>query len=265
MADLQFSLWPGGKSKCLTLSYDDGRVEDRRLVEIINQNGVRATFHLNTAFECREEYLPVSEFSDLYRGHEISVHTHSHPSLTQLPPSLVLTEVMENRRILENASGEIIRGMSYPFGDYNDEVISLLKGCGMEYARTVEETGQFRVPGDFMRWSPTCHHNRLGNLWESFIGRSLDSRLLLFYLWGHSYEFSRDNNWYIMEEFCRKAGNQPEVWYATNIEIKEYVTAIKALRLNAAQTKVYNPSAVAVWFLAEGNPVCIKPGELKAF
>lgn len=262
--DLKFSLWPGGKSKCLTLSYDDGRVEDLRLVEILNQNGIRATFHLNTAFESKAEYLPVSEFFNLYRGHEISVHTHSHPSLTQVPPSLVLTEVMENRRILERASGEIIRGMSYPFGDYNDEVISLLKGCGMEYSRTVEETGQFRVPGDFMRWNPTCHHNRLGGLWENFIGRPLDSRLLLFYLWGHSYEFTRDNNWYVMEEFCRKAGNHPEVWYATNIEIKEYVTAIKGIRLNAEQTKLFNPSAVTVWFLAEGRPVCIEPGELKA-
>ena len=67
-----------------------------------------------------------------------------------------------------------------------------------------------------------------------------------------------------MEEFCRKAGNHPEVWYATNIEIKEYVTAIKGIRLNAEQTKLFNPSAVTVWFLAEGRPVCIEPGELKA-
>lgn len=263
--NFQFSLWPGGKSKCLTLSYDDGREEDRRLVEILNKHGVRGTFHLNTAFERKEEYISVREFPDLYHGHEISVHTHSHPSLTQLPPSMILAEVMENRRILEAISCEIIRGMSYPFGDYNGKVIALLKGCGMEYSRTVDETGQFRVPGDFMRWNPTCHHNRIGGLWENFINRPMDTRLLLFYLWGHSYEFTRDNNWSVMEEFCRKAGGQPEVWYATNIEIKEYVSAIKELRLSADQTKLYNPSAIAVWLLADGSPICINAGEIKVF
>lgn len=259
--NLQFSLWPGGKNKCLTLSYDDGRTEDRRLVETLNRYGVRGTFHLNTAFEGRTEYLPVKEYTELYRGHEISVHTHSHPSLTQIPPALVLSEIMENRRILEPAAGGIIRGMSYPYGDYNDEIIIALKSCGMEYSRTVEETGMFSVPRDFMRWNPTCHHNRLGDLWQRFINRPLDSRLLLFALWGHSYEFTRDNNWPVIENFCREAGGIPDVWYATNIEVKDYVTAVKGLKLSADFKRIYNPSAVSVWLLAQGDPVCVEPGQ----
>ncbi|WP_283610670.1 polysaccharide deacetylase family protein [Faecalispora anaeroviscerum] len=258
---LQFSLWPGGKNKCLTLSYDDGRIQDRRLVEIMNRYGVKGTFHLNTAFEGRPEYLPTVEYRELYRGHEISVHTHSHPSLIQIPPALLLSEIMENRRILERAADGIIRGMSYPYGEYSDEIIPVLRSCGMEYSRTVEETGMFGVPSDFMRWNPTCHHNRLGHLWQRFVDHPVDFRLQLFYLWGHSYEFTRDDNWQVIEEFCRDAGGRPDIWYTTNIKIKDYVTAVKNLKISADMTRVSNSSGITVWFLAENDPVCIGPGE----
>ena len=47
-SSLLFDAFPGGKRKALVLSYDDGRVEDRRLVEIFNRHGLRGTFHLNS-------------------------------------------------------------------------------------------------------------------------------------------------------------------------------------------------------------------------
>ena len=43
-----YKAFPGGKHKVLTFSYDDGKLEDRRLVEIFNKNGLRGTFNLNT-------------------------------------------------------------------------------------------------------------------------------------------------------------------------------------------------------------------------
>ena len=43
-----YCCFPGGKHKALTMSYDDGRLEDRRLIEIFNRNGIRGTFHLNS-------------------------------------------------------------------------------------------------------------------------------------------------------------------------------------------------------------------------
>lgn len=42
-------VYPQGKAKALTLSYDDGQIYDRRLVEIMNKNGLKGTFHLNSA------------------------------------------------------------------------------------------------------------------------------------------------------------------------------------------------------------------------
>lgn len=41
-------LWPGGKRKALTLSYDDGISQDRRLLKLLNEQGVKCTFNLNS-------------------------------------------------------------------------------------------------------------------------------------------------------------------------------------------------------------------------
>ena len=47
----------------------------------------------------------------------------------------------------------------------------------------------------------------------------------LFYVWGHSYEFDKDNNWEIIENFAEYVGKREDVWYVTNIEIYDYVNS----------------------------------------
>lgn len=45
--DESIYLFPGGKAKALTMSYDDGKVQDRRLIDIFNKYGIKGTFNLN--------------------------------------------------------------------------------------------------------------------------------------------------------------------------------------------------------------------------
>ena len=42
-----YTCFPGGKAKALTMSYDDGKVQDRRLIDIFNKYGIKGTFNLN--------------------------------------------------------------------------------------------------------------------------------------------------------------------------------------------------------------------------
>ena len=56
-----YTCFPGGKHKVLTMSYDDGRLEDRRLVELFNRYGIRGTFNLNGGLP-RPERIPESEW-----------------------------------------------------------------------------------------------------------------------------------------------------------------------------------------------------------
>ena len=87
----------------------------------------------------------------------------------------------------------------------------------------------------------------------------------LFYVWGHSFEFPRDNNWERFEDFCKAASGDPDVWYATNIEIYDYVMALRALRFSADRTMVYNPTATDVWIDVEKQTVHCPAGKITKF
>ena len=41
-------LWPGGKRKAFTISYDDGVTQDIRLIELLNKYQIKGTFNLNS-------------------------------------------------------------------------------------------------------------------------------------------------------------------------------------------------------------------------
>lgn len=255
-----YTCFPGGKHKVLTMSYDDGRTEDRRLVEIFNRFGIRGTFHLNSGL-LREDRISPQEWASLYRGHEISCHTVLHPTIERCPIEQVALQVLEDRRSLERAAGYPVRGMSYPNGSLSDEIVTLLPGLGIEYSRVVGDTHQFAMPENFLTWKATCHHNH--NLLEdakAFIALNKTQYLYLMYVWGHSFEFSRDGNWELMEEFCRLAGGRDDIWYATNIEIVDYMKAAKNLKFTIDGDLVYNPSAQSVWIAVDGQTAEVAGG-----
>ena len=86
----------------------------------------------------------------------------------------------------------------------------------------------------------------------------------LFYVWGHSFEFVRNDNWEIIENFADKVSGKDDVWYATNIEIYDYIDAYNRLLFNIDTTLVTNPSALDIWFEKGGELICVKSGETKS-
>ena len=62
-------LFPGGKTKALILSFDDGMVADRRLVRLMNEYGLIGTFHLNSNKLGTKDYLTKEEIKVVYKGH----------------------------------------------------------------------------------------------------------------------------------------------------------------------------------------------------
>ena len=152
---IRYDYWPGGKKRALTMSYDDGVPEDARLLDIFNKNGIKGSFHLNSG-NIFSRY-PEETLAKVYAGHEISCHMVSHPFPADQPDMAVLAEIQEDRRALEAAAGYVVRGMSYPFGNYNHRVIDLLRTAGIEYSRTTRATNGYTLPEDFLEWHPTCH------------------------------------------------------------------------------------------------------------
>lgn len=255
-------LYPGWKKKALTFSYDDGQIYDRRLVEIFNRYGLKGTFHLNSGTVGKPGFVESRELKKLYEGHEIACHGVEHRHVLQLTTSQQLAEVWEDRKALEQITGHIIRGMSYAFGEYTEEFIRTACSAGIRYSRTVCSTLSFALSEDFMKWDPTMHHNEgiLEKL-EKFRNVPGYEKMPLFYIWGHSFEFERENTWKLIEKFAREASGDPDTWYAANGEICEYVSALSAVEMSAGLDRMYNPSAVPVYYTVSGeNYVCL-PGE----
>jgi peptidoglycan/xylan/chitin deacetylase (PgdA/CDA1 family) len=259
---IKFDRFPGGGHKAVTFSFDDGRTHDRRLVEIMNRYGLKGTFHLNSGFFGRDGYVTADEIAELYKGHEVSAHTVTHPFLEQSPLDQVAEEILADRAALESLVGYPVRGMSYPFGSYNDHVVGALPALGIEYSRTVQSHGGFSMPEDPLLWHPTCHHKTMVEKAEEFVNaQPYRNRWQLLFVWGHSYEFENDNNWELMDRVGEIVGGREGVWHATMAEVLAYRNAVLALRFSVDRGFVNNPTAIDVWVSVDDESTMIPAGQ----
>lgn len=221
--------FPGGKTRALTFSYDDGISQDMRLVQLFNLYGLKGTFNLNSGIQSKKHTwqnqdvlvrrMQPDVLPELYRGHEVAVHTLTHPGLFKLTDEELEHELAADKLNLEKQFKQTIVGMAYPFGDCDDRIMRAVTDQGLLYGRTTISTGSFALPSNPLAWEATCHHNdpRLMQLADDFLAPGDDLRL--FYVWGHSYEFDVARNWEVIEDFCEKLARRDDVWYATNGEI----------------------------------------------
>lgn len=271
-----FLRFPGFKSKALTLSYDDGVRQDKRLISIMQKYGIKGTFNINSGLFSQElsaeekGRMTKEECVELYTnsGMEVAIHGYRHLSLGEVDPALATDDVIKDRKELESIFGKIIKGMAYANGSYSDSVCEILKCCGVNYSRTVVTTENFRFPENWLKWDTTCHHNnpKLMELAKTFVERNEDGYLwrnypVLFYLWGHSYEFDTNNNWQVIEEFCKYIGNRDDIWYATNGEIYSYVKAYDSLEFSADGNTIFNPSGQTVYICYFHKNIAIQPNQ----
>ena len=160
--------------------------------------------------------------------------------------------------------------MAYPQGPYNQTVLSCLPACGVAYARTTKTTKEFTLPQNWLEFHTTCHHKNeaLFELADTFLTTTSYLKMpLLFSVWGHTYELDDMDQWGRMEELFALLSGKNEVWFATNIEICDYVKAYEALQFSCDLTSVYNPTAPPVSFALFSRKelmpeVTVQPGEL---
>ena len=256
---ITFDRFPDGKQFCVTFSYDDGPSEDIRLAKLFNKYNLKATFNINDSFFKSND---VSSLKTLYAGHEIACHGRYHIALNEQSDTTIINEVFEQRKMLEGYLGEPVCGMAYAYGLYDEKAIEVLKKCGIVYSRTTG-SGNMRLPEDFMKWHPTCHHKygieKATAFLKSIGGHLVGSRVL--YIWGHAFELRTEDDWAMMEELCALISNNDKIWYATNIEIYRYTMAVKRLVISANEDIVYNPSNIDVWVSHHRQPVKIPAGQ----
>ena len=261
-------VYPQGKRKALTFSYDDGQIFDKKLIEILNTHGMKGTFHLNSGKlgiqRGKDNYVRGEDLNRIYAGHEIACHGVQHRNLPTVTRQQVLLEIQEDRKTLEQLTGSLVQGMSYAFGNYDEEVKRIAASLGIKYSRTIQETGRFYPPTDFLEWHPTCHHsNNLLELGDEFLDVPGFYELPLMYVWGHSFEFGWSDDWSVIEAFAEKMAGKEDIWYATNMEIYRYIQAVRSQEFSADGMTMYNPANISVWVSTKDGFVEIKAGETK--
>ncbi len=226
-----------GKMKAVTFSFDDGVTQDKRLIEILNKYGLKATFNLNSALLgtngeqsitdhiVRHDKNPADKVAEIYSGHEVAVHTLAHPNLTKLSDEDVIWQVEEDRKLLESLVGYDVRCMAYPSGGVNndDRVAGAIKNnTKIKFARTITSSDSFDIPDNLLRYNPTVYFiekDKLFGLGKKFLSLKASKPQVL-YVWGHSYEMDAELiSWREFEEFCKMISGKDDIFYGTNGQI----------------------------------------------
>jgi hypothetical protein len=183
--------------------WDDGITADIPLIEILRKHEAKATFNLNMSSHKEDrgegrdfkgtqvQRLALSELKDVYEGFTIANHSLSHPKLNEFPIDEARKDIAEGRNQLQQFFEQPVEGFAYPFGSYNEEVMTVLRETGHLYARTTKNEAQCFPPADAMAFHPTCKFNtpEFMELYEQAKTSGV------FYFWGHSYEMINKEMW----------------------------------------------------------------------
>ncbi len=227
-------MW-NGKNKAITFSFDDAVVQDKRLIELLDKYNLKATFNLNSGFlgikskrnngTIDKFYVRPNEIKDIYKNHEIASHTITHPNLTELDESTIKFQVGQDKRLLEELSGQDIVGMAYPCGgiNSNEYTANILRKNGLvKYARTNKMSFNFDMPKELLLLDMTIHFGevkKMNELADEFLNSDY-AEPKCFSIWGHSYELDDDYvTWEQIEEFFKKIANKRDIFYGTNTEV----------------------------------------------
>lgn len=258
-------LYPDFKSKAVTFSYDDGVIQDREVVAILNQHHLRGTFNLiygksgagktRNGIDC--SHLDLTANLGLYEGHEVANHTFSHPHLEGLPYEVQFSEYEKNKTRLERLFCVSVYGSAYPFGTYDATTLQVLSDLKIHYARATQSTYAFHRPYSFLLWQPTIHHN--DPLLKATLNRffASEDELALFYLWGHGYEFALSDNFALLDHFCGDIDLHPEIYNSTNEGLYVYLSAAEMLYYRDGA--FVNPSKLPVYLRVKDEKILVPP------
>ncbi len=225
------------KKKAVTFSFDDGVVQDIRYIELLNKYNLKCTFNINSELLNKNGCLirdgkrichykvHKEDVREFYQGHEIAVHTLTHPNLTTLDEAEIIRQVEQDRKNLSALAGYEVVGMAYPCGGVNNDerVAQIIKeNTGVKYSRTITCNGEFNRQDNLYRFNPTAHHLNFDELWDlgkKFIELKTDEPQL-FYIWGHTYELDYETDlWAKTEEFFKFISGHDDIFYGTNKEV----------------------------------------------
>jgi len=184
-AGFSFSLpGPHALSHSLAITFDDGFVSNLNLaVPAMREFGAKAINYLvadrigkGSDWETAEggEARPLMDEPQvrdwLAAGHWIGAHTCTHPRLSKIPRERAREEILSSKKKLEDRFGQLVEHFAYPFGDYDDAVVEMVREAGFKTACTMDRGVNDRHSDPFRlkRWTARYPTRTLGSLIRKF-------------------------------------------------------------------------------------------------
>lgn len=193
--------------KYFVFTLDDGVTFDKDVIAFFKEQGIKATFNLNSGLQDYVWYKNGVEIKrnnfinepHIYDGFEVSSHTLTHPNLIECPDDEIIRQVEGDIKYLRWLfKRDDISSFAVPFSDFNEHIIDLIKNHTSATNIRVDEIDEsFKIPTDQYHIKPTAYDlNRAKELLPKFIKNRKKSSVFIFA--GHSYDFFTD---YTFDEF----------------------------------------------------------------
>ena len=242
--------------KFFTVSFDDGTEQDIRVITLMEKYGVRGTFNLSSSLfgereECVERIvnevlpegtvkqvkvrfdhniMPVDQAKEVYSREFIEIAGHGSHHLHQagLGRAALEAEIADDAKRLSDIFGQMVTGHIFPYGEYDEECLQVMKEAGLTYGRLATSgasKSDFRFKCDRSIILPTCRMTDCFALplLQSFIDTKANEDLV-FYIWGHSFELDYGTMYGCdahLEEIFKTAAEAEDIEFVTNGELIE--------------------------------------------
>ncbi len=118
------------KNKYVFFTFDDGYKNNLNAAKILEKYGFSAMFFISTAYIGKTlDNVAMLDENDIKKliglGMEIGSHAHFHVKLSELSSKDITYNIEKSKEILSKFAN--IEDFAYPFGNFNDTVISILE------------------------------------------------------------------------------------------------------------------------------------------
>ena len=146
------------------LTFDDGYRDNYTTVfPLLKQYNFPATIFVTTGLIGNPEYCSAEELREMHNSGLVAIETHTltHPKLATLSRAEADHEIRESRRALQEILGTAPTLFAYPYGNFSEGTIGLVREIGFTGAVTVAEgtidpaTDPLRLPRNSIDRSTT--------------------------------------------------------------------------------------------------------------
>ena len=125
--------------KVVVLTFDDGPIDFyTHAWPLLKKYNTKATVNIMTGVH-GENWLSADQIKELHQSGKIDIesHTRYHAYLTRVSEAEAKDELAASKAYLEELTGDPVTVIAYPFGLYDDNIISLAKDLGYQAGMTI--------------------------------------------------------------------------------------------------------------------------------